>query len=519
VWLIRFDPIYPAVAMSAIVDGAPNGNNSTLIIIDEASIARSNDLKQRGNALFAEKKYVDALAQYTAAVDTHPTAVLYANRAYAYLKLEEFGSAILDAEQAIALDPAYVKGYYRRGSAYMVLCKTKEAKKDFKYVVTHFPGDVSAKKNLAECEKKLRAEMFAKAIESDDDPTRAPKSYDVDSIVVDAAYSGPRLPEDGTVTRAFVLEMMEAFKAQQPVHKKYVMQMLIQLRTMLAALPSLVKLRLPLKTKDSEESFDPCFTVCGDTHGQFYDLCNIFELGGLPSAENPYLFNGDYVDRGSFSFEVVMTLMAWKLSDPMCMNLLRGNHESQNMNKMYGFEGEIKFKYDDKAMDLFSEVFNVLPLCAVIQNSVFVVHGGLTTQEGVTLDDIAAIPRGREIPQSGLMSDLLWADPQHLPGRSPSKRGVGFSFGPDITNAFLANNNLDLLVRSHEVKDEGYEIDHSGKCITIFSAPNYCDQMGNRGAFIRFKADMKPNFTQFTAVPHPDIPPMRYASMMSQFGL
>ena len=106
-----------------------------------------------------------------------------------------------------------------------------------------------------------------------------------------------------------------------------------------------------------------------------------------------------------------------------------------------------------------------------------------------------------------------------MPGRRPSKRGIGFSFGPDITDAFLTANNLELLVRSHEVKDEGYEIDHDGKCITIFSAPNYCDQMGNKGAFIRFKADMKPNFTQFTAVAHPNIPPMRYASMMSQFGL
>lgn len=295
--------------------------------------------------------------------------------------------------------------------------------------------------------------------------------------------------------------------------------MLLQTRTMLSALPSLVRLRLPVKNSDSPEDYEPCFTVCGDTHGQYYDLCNIFEINGLPSTTNPYLFNGDYVDRGSFSFEVVMTLMAWKLADPLCMNMLRGNHESQNMNKMYGFEGEIKFKYDDKTMELFSEVFNVLPISATIADKVFVVHGGLSTQENVTLDDIAKIPRGRELPQSGLMSDLLWADPQNMPGRRPSKRGVGFSFGPDYTEAFLQNNNLELLVRSHEVKDEGYEVDHNGKCITIFSAPNYCDQMGNKGAFIKFKEDMKPNFTQFTAVPHPNVPPMRYASMMSQFGL
>ena len=106
--------------MSAVVDAA-----GPVLVVDEASIERSNEFKQRGNTLFAEKKFPDALAQYTAGIDAHPTAVLYANRAYAYLKLEEFGSAIQDAEMAIGLDPAYVKGYYRRGSAYMVLGRTK----------------------------------------------------------------------------------------------------------------------------------------------------------------------------------------------------------------------------------------------------------------------------------------------------------------------------------------------------------------------------------------------------------
>lgn len=105
-------------------------------------------------------------------------------------------------------------------------------------------------------------------------------------------------------------------------------------------------------------------------------------------------------------------------------------------------------------------------------------------------------------------------------GKSPSKRGVGFSFGPDITQNFLDTNHLSLVVRSHEVKDEGYEVDHNGKCITIFSAPNYCDQMKNKGAFIRFYEDMKPNFEQFSEVPHPNVPPMMYSSgLMSQFGL
>lgn len=199
--------------------------------------------------------------------------------------------------------------------------------------------------------------------------------------------------------------------------------------------------------------------------------------------------------------------------------------------------GEILHKYNTTVMDHFAAVFKWLPLAAVISNtsgpnplSVFVVHGGLSTNVAsadtpadskgvgaISLAAIEAVMRGREPPESGLMSDLLWSDPQRLNGRSLSKRGVGFSFGPDYTAAFLEKNDLQLMVRSHEVKDEGYEVEHGGKCITIFSAPNYCDQMHNKGAFIRFKEDMQPAFTQFECSPHPDIPPMRYAKNI--FGL
>lgn len=239
------------------------------------------------------------------------------------------------------------------------------------------------------------------------------------------------------------------------------------------------------------------------------------------------------MDRGSFSFETVFTLILIKLACPEGLFMLRGNHETKNMNKIYGFEGEVKHKYDDSVMQLFAEVFNWLPLAAVISNrnlipvSVFIVHGGLSTNitsdldsngvGAISLSAIESIVRGREPPESGLMADLLWSDPQPLPGRAMSKRGVGFSFGPDYTAAFLEKNHLQLLVRSHEVKDEGYVVEHDGKCITIFSAPNYCDQMGNKGAFIRFQNSMIPNYTQFECVPHPNIPPMRYAGNM--FGL
>ena len=119
------------------------------------------------------------------------------------------------------------------------------------------------------------------------------------------------------------------------------------------------------------------FTICGDIHGQYYDLMNIFELNGLPSEENPYLFNGDFVDRGSFSVECIFVLFGFKLLYPNHFFMSRGNHESENMNKMYGFEGEVKSKYSANMVDLFTEVYNWLPLCHCINKRILVMHGGL----------------------------------------------------------------------------------------------------------------------------------------------
>jgi len=148
---------------------------------------------------------------------------------------------------------------------------------------------------------------------------------------------------------------------------------------------------------------------------------------------------------------------------------------------------------------------------------VLVVHGGIFGEDGVTLADIEKTDRFRESPDTGgIMSDILWSDPQPFPGRGPSKRGVGKQFGPDVTKAFLDANGLELLIRSHEVKDEGYLVEHDGRCITVFSAPNYCDQMGNKAGIVRLDEDCKPSFQQFSAVTHPPIRPMQYAAGMQR---
>jgi len=171
-------------------------------------------------------------------------------------------------------------------------------------------------------------------------------------------------------------------------------------------------------------------------------------------------------------------------------------------------------------VDLFTEVYNWLPLAHCLNSKVLVMHGGLFSKDDVTLADIRATDRNRQPPEEGIMCELLWSDPQQLYGRSPSKRGVGCQFGPDVTKRFLKANNLEYVIRSHEVKDNGYEVTHDGKCITVFSAPNYCDTMGNKGAFITLKGnDMTPKYTTYEAVPHPNVKPMAYAnSLLSLFG-
>uniref|UniRef100_A0A8C7Y6Y5 Serine/threonine-protein phosphatase n=1 Tax=Oryzias sinensis TaxID=183150 RepID=A0A8C7Y6Y5_9TELE len=446
-------------------------------------------LKEKANNYFKEKDYENAIKFYSEALELNPSnAIYYSNRSLAYLRTECYGYALADATKALEVDKNYIKGYYRRATSNMALGKFKAALKDYETVVRVRPNDKDAKMKYQECNKIVKQKAFERAIASDETKKSVVDSLDIESMTIEDDYAGPKL-EDGKVTVSFMTDMMEWFKEQKKLHRKCAYQ-------------------------------TDKLTICGDTHGQYYDLLNIFKLNGLPSDANPYLFNGDFVDRGSFSLEVILTLFGFKLLYPDNFHLLRGNHETDNMNQMYGFEGEVKAKYTAQMFQLFSEVFQWLPLAQCINTKVLVMHGGLFSEDGVTLDDIRKIDRNRQPPDSGPMCDLLWSDPQPQNGRSVSKRGVSCQFGPDVTESFLEKNKLDYIIRSHEVKAEGYEVTHSGKCITVFSAPNYCDQMGNKGAYIHLRgSDLKPEFHQFTAVPHPNVKPMAYANTLMQLGM
>lgn len=456
----------PKLAVATPAAAEPANNNGQHV---ELVAEKLESLKRRGNEALQSGNVGGAAAFYTEAIELDDASallpVLYSNRSMAHIKAESYGLAIADAEQAIRLDPTYIKAYYRRGSANFALGKYKLALRDFKAVCKLRPSDRDARSKLKECEKAVKQMAFADAIVAGGGE-EASTSVDASSIAVEDAYDGPRLDSAEAITDEFVKAVMERFRDQKLLHRKYVVMALLKLRDLLGAEPSLVDLSLPAGSRK--------YTVCGDVHGQYYDLLRIFELNGLPSPQNPYVFNGDFVDRGSFSLEVVMTLFLWKLVYPHGVHLNRGNHETKNMTKIYGFEGEVRHKFDPAVLSLFHECFCRLPLAACLANKVFVVHGGLSSDEYVTLDQIRRISRVCEPADSGLMCDLLWSDPQAKPGRSPSKRGVGLSFGPDITKRFLEHNNLNLVIRSHEVRDNGYEVEHDGNLITVFSAPNYC---------------------------------------------
>lgn len=228
---------------------------------------------------------------------------------------------------------------------------------------------------------------------------------------------------------------------------------------------------------------DSPINICGDTHGQFYDLLRLFDYGGEPPKAN-YLFLGDYVDRGKNSIETISLLFAYKIRYKENFFLLRGNHESENINKIYGFFDECKRRYSVKLWKLFSDCFNSLPIAALINDKIICMHGGLSP-DLTTLEQLKKIVRPTEIPDAGLLCDLLWSDPDKLAsGWGENERGVSVTFSPQIVEEFLEKHDLDLVCRAHQVVENGYEFFANRQLVTLFSAPNYCGEFDNAGALM-----------------------------------
>lgn len=356
------------------------------------------------------------------------------------------------------------------------------------------------------------------------------RSY-VATLPEPAGYSGPRYRGRGSVDDMFISQMLNNFKAGVLLPMKDAYMMAIDVFDLLSQEKTLNRIQIPDGKK---------VTVIGDLHGQLFDFTHMLSLAGQPSPENTFVFNGDFVDRGPWSVEVMLGICAFKLQYPNNVFMNRGNHESEMANHFYGFFGELEVKYEKRMCDLFAEVFRATPLCQVINGEAFVVHGGIPgpdprvwwkgidnqisfdgRQIQISLTEIENMnrfmePNPNECP---MMVDLLWSDPKGKDGYGPSGRmssGV-YLFGPDISRNFMEYNGLKMVFRSHEVKAQGYRYDHEGQfpVITVFSAPNYVDKAGNLAAVAVMTSQggslTQPQFVQYSAQPHPNVPSGAYA--------
>ncbi|XP_063809165.1 serine/threonine-protein phosphatase with EF-hands 1 [Pseudophryne corroboree] len=394
-------------------------------------------------------------------------------------------------------------------------------------------------------------------------------------IEVPDSYDGPRLSFPLSVSDTNTL--LHAFKQEKQLHVRYVLQLFHEAKTFLRQVPNVVHLTT---------SYSKQITICGDLHGKLDDLLLIFYKNGLPSPENTYLFNGDFVDRGKNSIEILIILFAFLLVYPNNLHLNRGNHEDPIMNLRYGFTKEVMQKYKNhgqKILHLLEDVYSQLPLATIIDCKILILHGGVA--DTTDLDFLSAIKRSKyksvlqppkpdsdsnnakqtsnklpidgnkssncpdkQIPDqchspanfnqhtgvrneeyrsSGILEihyldsstrlpdmspdltamereewkqivDILWSDPRNQNGCLPNNfRGGGCYFGPDVTTKLLDKYNLKMLIRSHECKQEGYELCHNGKVITIFSASNYYEEGSNRGAYLKLCPDLTPRFVQY----------------------
>jgi serine/threonine-protein phosphatase PP1 catalytic subunit len=257
---------------------------------------------------------------------------------------------------------------------------------------------------------------------------------------------------------------------------------------------ALLKVKEILQEESSLYRVEAPTKIVGDIHGQFSDLVRLLECGGHP-PEQKYIFLGDYVDRGNYGIECMALLVSYKIAHPEKLVLLRGNHECGPISRIYGFYDEVKRRFNVKMWKTFCDVFNLLPLAATIDDKIFCVHAGLSPEIMSDVSAVGKVKRPCDVPEEGLVCDLLWSDPEpDITGWAENDRGVSYVFGPDIVTDFLDKNDYDLVVRAHQVVEDGYEFFASRQMVTLFSAPNYCGEFDNAGAMMTVRDDLMCSF-------------------------
>ncbi|KAJ3737060.1 Metallo-dependent phosphatase-like protein [Lentinula guzmanii] len=299
-------------------------------------------------------------------------------------------------------------------------------------------------------------------------------------------------------------EQIEQLKRCEPISEEQVKRLCFKAREILIE-------------EGNVQVIDSPVTICGDIHGQFFDLMELFKVGGFCPNTN-YLFMGasycyrlekawlqhsagDFVDRGYYSVETFLLLLALKVRYPERITLIRGNHESRQITQVYGFYDECQRKYGSSNVWRWCcEVFDYLALGAVVDGRVLCVHGGLSPNLQ-TIDQIRSIDRKQEVPHDGPMCDLLWSDPDDIAGWGISPRGAGFLFGADITKSFAHHNAIDLIARAHQLAMEGFKMMFDNTIVTVWSAPNYCYRCGNVASILHLDEHLSQEYKVFSHAP------------------
>ena len=245
-----------------------------------------------------------------------------------------------------------------------------------------------------------------------------------------------------------------------------------------------------LKNEDSMLKVSAPLYICGDIHGQYYDLLRVFDILNYP-PKSTFLFLGDYVDRGKQSLECLLLLLCLKIKYPTKIFLLRGNHESEALNKIYGFYDECKRRISIKCFKKITNLFNMLPITALINENILCMHGGLS-KDLTDLEQLNKIVRPTEIPDDGLLCDLVWSDPSDELSENfgENERNISVTFSKKVVEEFNKNNNLDLICRAHQVVEEGFQFFAGMQLVTIFTAPNYMGEFDNNGGILEVGEDL-----------------------------
>ncbi|CAG9320980.1 unnamed protein product [Blepharisma stoltei] len=308
----------------------------------------------------------------------------------------------------------------------------------------------------------------------------------------------------GELTNADYRVLREHLSKEGKLDKSSFIEIIEQTTNLFRSEPNLLTLQDPV-------------TIVGDIHGQYYDLMKLLDIGGPPDNRK-YLFLGDYVDRGSFSIEVITYLYIHKIRHPTTFLMIRGNHECKSLTSFFQFRDECLYKYDIEVYDRIMDSFSCMPIACLVNKKFLAFHGGISPQL-IRVDDISRIDRFVEIPRHGLFCDILWSDPiDNEEGKMQddfapnSSRGCSWYYGSDSVNIFLKRNGLLSIIRAHEVQLEGFRMHKwNGKTefpsvITIFSAPNYCDVYRNKGAILKLDNNVL-NILQFKNAAHPYLLP------------